>query len=131
MSGTDSLGLDAFFRSGLVGGSIGYDQQANRVIFGASLEGALTNFRGDTRSGSARQSSNWLSAATVRIGYDAGRFMPYLSAGVGFGNYKVERKSDGASDEKHPCRLRGRRRCRSPPHRQCFFCAGGLQALPV
>lgn len=99
LSGTDSLGLDAFFRSGLVGGSIGYDQQANRVIFGASLEGALTNFRGDTRSGSARQSSNWLSAATVRIGYDAGRFMPYLSAGVGFGNYKVERKSDGASDE--------------------------------
>lgn len=99
LSGSDSLGLDAFFRSGLVGGSIGYDQQFDRVVLGASLEGALTNFQANTRSGSARQSSNWLSAATVRVGYDAGRFMPYLTAGVGFGNYKVERKSDGASDE--------------------------------
>lgn len=99
LQGEDSLGLDAFFRSGLVGGSVGYDHQINKLVFGASLEGSLTNFRGSTRSGSAWQNSNWLSAATVRVGYDAGRFMPYLSAGVGMGNYKIERKSDGVSDE--------------------------------
>jgi outer membrane immunogenic protein len=99
LSGTDNLGGDSFFRSGLVGGSLGYDHQFNSFILGASLEGSLTNFRGTTSSGNARQRSNWLSAATVRAGYDAGRFMPYLSAGVGFGNYKIERKSDGLSDE--------------------------------
>jgi outer membrane immunogenic protein len=99
LSGSDNLGGDSFFRSGLVGGSLGYDHQFNSVVFGASLEGSLTNFRGTTSSGNARQRSNWLSAATVRAGYDAGRFMPYLSAGVGFGNYKIERKSDGLSDE--------------------------------
>ncbi|CTQ54583.1 Opacity protein antigens [Roseibium album] len=99
LSGSDNFGGDSFFRSGLVGGSVGYDHQFNSVVFGASLEGSLTNFRGTTSSGNARQRSNWLSAATVRAGYDAGRFMPYLSAGVGFGNYKIERKSDGLSDE--------------------------------
>ncbi len=99
LSGTDSLGLDAFFRSGTGGASVGYDHQINSIVLGASLEGAITNFQSSTRSGTARQSANWLSAATVRVGYDTGRFLPYLSAGVGFGNYKIERKSDGASDE--------------------------------
>ncbi len=99
LTGSDSLGLDAFFRSGAGGGSVGYDHQFNSIVLGASLEGAITNFQSSTRSGSARQSANWLSAATVRVGYDAGRFMPYLSAGVGLGNYKIERKSDGASSE--------------------------------
>jgi outer membrane immunogenic protein len=99
LSGSDSLGGDSFFRSALVGGSVGYDHQFNSVVFGASLEGSLTNFRGNSSSGNSRQRSNWLGAATVRAGYDAGRFMPYLSAGVGFGNYEIERKSDGASAE--------------------------------
>ena len=99
LQGSDSFGLDSFFRSGLVGGSIGYDHQFNSVVFGANVEAALTNFRGTSSSGNFRQSSNWLSSATVRAGYDAGRFMPYLSAGIGFGNYEIERKSNGASDE--------------------------------
>lgn len=99
LQGSDSLGLDAFFRSALFGGSLGYDHQFNNIVFGAGVEGALTNFRGNSSSGNFRQKSNWLSSATVRIGYDAGRFMPYLSGGIGFGNYEIERKSDGASDE--------------------------------
>ncbi|MES0810251.1 outer membrane beta-barrel protein [Roseibium sp. SCPC15] len=99
LNGDDSLGGDSFFRSGLVGGSVGYDHQFNQFVFGASVEGAFTNFRGNTSTGNTGQKSNWLGAATVRAGYDAGRFMPYVSAGVGFGNYKVTRKSDGASDE--------------------------------
>jgi|GEM_PF-1575389 len=93
--GSDSLGFDAFFRSGAVGGSLGYDRQFDRVVFGVHVEGMLTNFQGTTSSGLARQEAKWLSSTTIRMGYDAGRFMPYVSAGVGFGNYKVERKSDG------------------------------------
>jgi opacity protein-like surface antigen len=98
MQGSDSLGLDAFFRSGSAGGSVGYSQQFNRVVFGADLEGTYANFNGSTRSGNARQSANWLGAATVRMGYDAGRFMPYVSAGIGFGNYEIKRNADGISD---------------------------------
>jgi len=99
LTGSDNLGFDAFFRSGQFGGSLGYDHQFNRLVLGASVEASLTNFRGSSSSQNYRQSSNWLSAATVRVGYDAGRFMPYLSAGVGFGNYKIEQKSSGSSDE--------------------------------
>ncbi|MCV0428928.1 MAG: porin family protein [Roseibium sp.] len=99
LQGDDSLGGDSFFRSGLVGGSIGYDFQFNQFVLGAGVEGAYVNFRGNSSSGNTRQNSNWLGAATVRSGYDAGRFMPYLSAGIGFGNYKIKRKSDGLSDE--------------------------------
>lgn len=99
LTGSDSLGGDSFFRSGIVAGSVGYDHQINSVVFGAALEGAYTNFRGNSASGSSRQSANWLASATVRAGIDTGRFMPYVSAGLGFGNYKVERKSDGASDD--------------------------------
>lgn len=99
LTGSDSLGSDAFFRSGQFGGSIGYDHQFNQFVLGASVEGSLTNFRGISSSGNYRQSSDWLSAATVRVGYDVGRFMPYLSAGVGFGNYEIENVSNGSSDE--------------------------------
>lgn len=99
LSGSDSLGNNSFFRSGLVGGSLGVDQQFDRIVFGVSVEGALTNFRGSSASGNTRQTSNWVGSATARLGYDAGRFMPYVTAGMGFGNYKIERKSNGASDE--------------------------------
>jgi len=99
LQGKDNVGNKSFFRSGMVGGSVGYDQQFNKFVLGVGLEGALTNFVGSTRSGNSRQSSNWVSSATFRAGYDAGRFMPYVSAGMGFGNYKVERKSNGASDD--------------------------------
>ena len=99
LQGSDSLGNNSFFRSGLVGGSLGVDQQFDRIVFGVSVEGALTNFQGTSASGNYRQTSNWVGSATARLGYDAGRFMPYVSGGMGFGNYKVERKSNGASDE--------------------------------
>jgi len=98
MQGIDSFGLDAFFRSGSLGGSVGYSRQYDGVVFGADLEGTYVNFNESTRSGAAQQSANWLGAATVRMGYAAGRFLPYVSAGIGFGNYKLERKADGLSD---------------------------------
>ncbi|MEP3046925.1 MAG: outer membrane beta-barrel protein [Roseibium sp.] len=92
-SGKDSVGSSSFYRSGSFGGSVGYDYQMNKVVFGANLEGMFTNFRGTTTTSNSsyRSSSKWLSTATARIGYDAGRFMPYLSAGIGFEDYQSVR----------------------------------------
>lgn len=78
-----------FQRAGNFGGSIGYDRQFRSFILGAHLEGMLTNFR----SGPSRPLSveaKWLNSGTARLGFDAGRFMPYFSVGVGYGRFSVQ-----------------------------------------
>ncbi|POF34046.1 outer membrane protein [Roseibium marinum] len=81
-----------FERSGTFGGSIGYDHQFNQLVLGAHLEGMVTNFPSDASKDLSVQ-GKWLSSGTVRLGFDAGRFMPYVSAGVGYGRLQVDHET--------------------------------------
>jgi outer membrane immunogenic protein len=76
--------------SGTFGAFAGYDYMFGNYVAGAELATSLTNFRGTSPSGYTRMRSNWTASATVRAGYALGRFLPYLSAGAGAGNYKLE-----------------------------------------
>lgn len=81
-----------FERSGVFGGSVGYDHQFSQLVLGAHLEGMVTNFRSDASKDLSVQ-GKWLSSGTVRLGFDAGRFMPYVSAGVGYGRLQVDHET--------------------------------------
>lgn len=90
VSGRDDVGWDLTMHSGLLGASAGYDVQFERIVLGGHLEGFFSNFQKTADSRNVRQSAEWIASITGRLGYDAGRFMPYLTGGLGIAKYKFE-----------------------------------------
>lgn len=88
VQGDDTVGWNTEMRSVVGGASVGYDRQFDRIVFGGHIEGIAANFEEAAYTGNVRQNAEWLGSVTARLGYDAGRFMPYLSGGLGFGKYK-------------------------------------------
>jgi len=75
---------------GVVGGTIGYNYQIGPAVLGAEGDIDWANIKGTTTTGSCAAgcttSDSWLSTVRARVGYGAGRFMPYLTGGGAFGN---------------------------------------------
>jgi outer membrane immunogenic protein len=76
---------------GLVGGTLGYNYQFGQTVLG--IEGDLdwSNIRGSGVCGglSCSTRNDWLSTVRGRLGYAAGRFMPYVTGGAAFGDIKT------------------------------------------
>jgi outer membrane immunogenic protein len=85
---------------GLIGGTLGYNWQIGSMVWG--LEGDIdwSDIKGNGACGgvACNTRNDWLGTARGRIGYDAGRFMPYVTGGVAFGNVKTGIAGVGASD---------------------------------
>ncbi len=75
---------------GMVGGTLGYNWQASSLVWG--LEGDIdwANINGSAPCAGTTCSTRqrWLSTVRGRLGYDAGRFMPYVTGGAAFGNVR-------------------------------------------
>jgi len=77
---------------GLVGGTLGYNYQFGQGVIGlegdidwADINGTTTNFC----ALGCKTSDSWLSTVRGRLGYAAGRFMPFVTGGVAFGDIKA------------------------------------------
>lgn len=85
----DSVG--SFNMTGaLAGGTVGYNYQIGRAVIGAEgdldwsgISGKATTVTCPT---GCTTSDSWLSTVRGRLGYAAGRFMPYVTGGIAFGN---------------------------------------------
>jgi outer membrane immunogenic protein len=76
---------------GLVGGTIGYNYQASRAVFGLEADLDWANIRGSAACGaglSCESRNNWMGTARGRIGYAFDRFMPYVTGGLAVGGVK-------------------------------------------
>ena len=78
---------------GLVGGTLGYNYQMGQVVLG--LEGDIdwADISGHTANAACptgcKTGDSWLSTVRGRLGYAAGRFMPYITGGAAFGNIQA------------------------------------------
>ncbi|MFN0263257.1 outer membrane protein [Tepidamorphus sp. 3E244] len=84
---------------GFVGIFTGHNWQRGRVVYGIERDFAFGDISGQTTNNCVDlcfTDVNWVSTIRGRIGYDMGRFMPYLTAGVGFGEVDVGTKLAGA-----------------------------------
>ncbi|MBN9672833.1 outer membrane protein [Roseibium aggregatum] len=90
VNGNDTVGWNTTLKSTVGGISLGYDQQIGKFVVGAHAEGLASNFEERTYTHNVRQRAERLGALTARLGYDAGRFMPYVSAGIGTGKYTLQ-----------------------------------------
>jgi len=89
---------------GLVGGTIGYNWQANQWVFG--LEGDIdwSDIRGSTSSGicagtSCETRNNWLGTVRGRVGYAFDRFLPYITGGLAVGDIKASVAGLGSTSD--------------------------------
>jgi outer membrane immunogenic protein len=74
---------------GLAGGTLGYNYQFGPAVLGVEGDIDWAGLSGSTTSGcpaGCTTSDSWLSTVRGRLGYGAGRFMPYVTAGGAFGN---------------------------------------------
>jgi outer membrane immunogenic protein len=89
------LGTAGFDTSGgLIGGTLGYNYEMNRVVFGVEGDVDYSTIKGDTNTGICvgivcETRNQWLGTARGRIGYAFDRLMPYLTAGGAFGDVKM------------------------------------------
>lgn len=76
---------------GLVGGTVGYNYQVNRAVFGVEADLDWANVRGSSACGvglSCETRNEWIGTARGRIGYAFDRFMPYVTGGLAVGGVK-------------------------------------------
>jgi outer membrane immunogenic protein len=77
---------------GLVGGTIGYNYQFGQVVAGVEADLDWADINGSTTLNCAAgctTGDSWLSTVRGRLGIAAGRFMPYITGGVAFGNIEA------------------------------------------
>ena len=75
------------------GGQIGYNWQSGNLLLGVEGDFQGTDQRADTALGggfTATERLPWFGTARARLGYAAGPWLLYATAGVGWVNYKVE-----------------------------------------
>jgi outer membrane immunogenic protein len=83
-------GINKFDVSGgLIGGTIGYNWQFGQAVVGIEGDIDWSGIRGSTTvlcPGGCETRNHWLGTARGRVGYAFDRFLPYLTAGLAFGD---------------------------------------------
>lgn len=84
----------------LIGGTLGYNWQAGRTVFGLEGDADWSDISGGTSNlpctaGTCETRNNWLATARGRIGYAFSRFMPYITGGLAVGD--IEASAPGFS----------------------------------
>lgn len=77
---------------GQVGGTVGYNYQAGPAVLGIEGDIDWSDISGSTAAACparCRTDDNWLSTVRGRLGFAAGRFMPYVTAGGAFGDIRA------------------------------------------
>jgi outer membrane immunogenic protein len=76
---------------GVAGGTLGYNMQWGAAIFGFETDLDWSSMKGSTTVtcvGTCKTSNNFLGTVRGRIGYAFDRFMPYLTAGMAYGDIR-------------------------------------------
>lgn len=108
----------------IVGGQIGYNHQFdNNLVLGAETDfnyadinnryatGDINNISSANQRGinniyyNDRTGVNWVGTARLRLGYDLGKFLPYITAGLAYGN--VSNNSLGVQEYIYEGTFRG------------------------
>lgn len=91
-------GVDKFDVSGgVIGGTIGYNWQFNRLVLGAEGDIDWSGIKGSTTSvlclpvGGCSTRNDWLMTVRGRLGYAFGQVLPYVTAGFALGDINASR----------------------------------------
>jgi outer membrane immunogenic protein len=72
---------------GLIGGTLGYNWQMGAAVVGIEGDISWSGLEGGGTCGpNCRINNDWLGTVRGRLGYNGGRFMPYVTGGLAVGN---------------------------------------------
>jgi outer membrane immunogenic protein len=85
---------------GLFGGTIGYNWQMGALVTGIEGDISWSGLDGNGTAGGLASSVNndWLGTVRGRLGYNAGRWMPYITGGLAVGNIDASIATLGSSN---------------------------------
>jgi outer membrane immunogenic protein len=90
------VATNSYSTSGAVAGvTAGYNFQINNIVFGIEDDFDWSNMRGGANCTVGRVTfgcnteNSWIGTARGRLGYAFDRWLPYITAGAGFGNIKA------------------------------------------
>ena len=91
---------DATINGFSAGAQIGYNfSLSDNIVAGVEADISWNNESGNLGTSTDENFRiNWDGAVLARLGYDAGQFLPYVEAGVGFANATVNFDIDGGGD---------------------------------
>jgi outer membrane immunogenic protein len=86
---------------GMVGGTAGYNYQIGHAVLGIEGDMDADWAKGSTICAgvTCTTKNDWLSTVRGRLGYAAGRFMPYITGGAAFGDIKTSIPTIGNASE--------------------------------
>jgi outer membrane immunogenic protein len=87
----------------VAGGTIGYNLQMGAYVWGVEGDFDWANIKGTTNNGCApgcTTKDTWLATARGRLGYAFDRWLPFITAGAGFGDVKAETPFGSTSKTK-------------------------------
>ena len=101
---SNALGSSSYDLSGgLAGGTVGYNWQAGRFVYGLEGDGDWSNLKGSGTNtpcpASCQTKNDWLATARGRIGYAFNRVLPYATGGGAFGDVKITRNGFAGDNE--------------------------------
>ena len=85
---------------GLLGGTLGYNWQAGRMVFGMEGDVDWSNLRGSGVCGltTCETRNSWLGTARGRLGYAMDRVMPYVTGGLALGDIRTSVAGVGSAN---------------------------------
>jgi outer membrane immunogenic protein len=98
------MGSGNFHTSGgLVGGQLGYNWQIGSAVLGIETDADWMNLKGNTAGlagvcladggGLCQTQQSWVGTTRARLGYVYGRWLPYVTGGVAYGNIQAVQPS--------------------------------------
>ncbi len=86
---------------GLVGGTLGYNYQMDQIVLGIEGDIDASFMKGSAACGglTCTTENTWLGTVRGRLGYAAGRFMPYVTGGAAFGDIKTSIPGFGSTTD--------------------------------
>lgn len=84
-------------KGGIFGGTLGYNWQMGSLVTGIEGDISWSGLR-DSNAG-LRTENNWLGTVRGRLGYNAGRWMPYVTGGLAVGDIDADVAGLGSSDK--------------------------------
>ena len=88
-------------KGGLFGATLGYNWQMGALVTGIEGDISWSGLRdsGTCALGACRVENNWLGTVRGRLGYNAGRWMPYVTGGLAVGDIDASIAGAGSSHE--------------------------------